>query len=72
MPASKGVTGTQSPPLEATGENKPMGVSSVEQSSGEGVNAVSDSEQRGTYFKDASTDQQQKEGHGVQSKEKSS
>lgn len=26
-----GISGTQSPPLEATGEHRPMGVSSVEQ-----------------------------------------
>lgn len=42
-----GVSGTQSPPLEATGEDKPMGASSVESAQkGEKVEAVSDSEQR--------------------------
>lgn len=40
---SSGVSGTQSPPLEATGEDKPMGASSVQ---GEAVKAVPDSEQR--------------------------
>lgn len=42
-----GVSGTQSPPLEATGEDKPMGASSVESAQkGDKVEAVSDSEQR--------------------------
>ncbi|KAI8972906.1 hypothetical protein BD414DRAFT_499813 [Trametes punicea] len=41
--------GTQSPPLEATGEGQPMGVSSV---SGGKPQAVSDSQQRQEYFKD--------------------
>ncbi|KAI0355980.1 hypothetical protein OH77DRAFT_1453660 [Trametes cingulata] len=41
--------GTQSPPLEATGEEQPMGVSSVD---GGKPQAVSDSKQRQEYFKD--------------------
>ncbi|KZT23721.1 hypothetical protein NEOLEDRAFT_1243086 [Neolentinus lepideus HHB14362 ss-1] len=68
---SKRITGTQSPPLEATGEDKPMGASSVKQASlGEGVDAVPDSEQRGSYFKDSNKEQTQKQAHGVQPKEK--
>lgn len=39
-------SGTQSPPLEATGEDKPMGVSSVNASGGNTVDAVKDKEQR--------------------------
>ncbi|KAE9400520.1 hypothetical protein BT96DRAFT_919373 [Gymnopus androsaceus JB14] len=46
-----GVSGTQSPPLEATGEDKPMGASSVESAQkGEKVEAVPDGEQRKQYF----------------------
>ncbi|KAI0631227.1 hypothetical protein C8Q77DRAFT_1159912 [Trametes polyzona] len=41
--------GTQSPPLEATGEQQPMGVSSVD---GGKPQAVPDSQQRQGYFKD--------------------
>ncbi|PSR81169.1 hypothetical protein PHLCEN_2v6504 [Hermanssonia centrifuga] len=41
--------GTQSPPLEATGEDKPMGISSID---GDTPDAVPDSEQREEYFKD--------------------
>ncbi|KAF9458238.1 hypothetical protein BDZ94DRAFT_1313478 [Collybia nuda] len=41
-------SGTQSPPLEATGEDKPMGASSVN-STGP-VEAVKDGEQRKQYF----------------------
>ncbi|KAF8903294.1 hypothetical protein CPB84DRAFT_1774445 [Gymnopilus junonius] len=43
------VSGTNSPPLEATGEDKPMGLASVTNPS---INAghVSDSEQRKGYF----------------------
>ncbi|TFK38123.1 hypothetical protein BDQ12DRAFT_735721 [Crucibulum laeve] len=41
--------GTQSPPLEATGEEKPMGASSVD--SGKHHGHVSDTEQRAEYFK---------------------
>ncbi|KAI0325167.1 hypothetical protein GY45DRAFT_1374951 [Cubamyces sp. BRFM 1775] len=41
--------GTQSPPLEATGEEQPMGVSSVD---GGKPKAVPDSQQRQGYFKD--------------------
>ncbi|KAI0370537.1 hypothetical protein BV20DRAFT_966437 [Pilatotrama ljubarskyi] len=41
--------GTQSPPLEATGEQQPMGVSSV---GGGKPQAVSDADQRQGYFKD--------------------
>ncbi|KAJ3716818.1 hypothetical protein DFJ43DRAFT_1100536 [Lentinula guzmanii] len=46
-----GVSGTQSPPLEATGEHKPMGASSVESAQkGAQVEAVPDYEQRKQYF----------------------
>ncbi|KAF8911244.1 hypothetical protein CPB85DRAFT_1304383 [Mucidula mucida] len=41
-------SGTESPPLEATGEHVPMGVSAV---GGGPVEAVSDAEQRKDYFK---------------------
>ncbi|CDO70565.1 hypothetical protein BN946_scf184579.g21 [Trametes cinnabarina] len=41
--------GTQSPPLEASGQEQPMGVSSVD---GGKPQAVSDSSQRQGYFKD--------------------
>ncbi|KAI0676369.1 hypothetical protein C8Q78DRAFT_996991 [Trametes maxima] len=40
--------GTQSPPLEATGQEQPMGVSSVD---GGKPKAVPDSQQRQGYFK---------------------
>jgi hypothetical protein len=45
-------SGTQSPPLEATGEHKPMGAGSVNAvSEGKGkVEAVPDSEQRKSEF----------------------
>ncbi|OBZ67465.1 hypothetical protein A0H81_12644 [Grifola frondosa] len=39
--------GTQSPPLEATGEEQPMGVSSID---GGQPEAVPDSQQRKEYF----------------------
>jgi hypothetical protein len=48
MSGSGAGSGTQSPPLEATGEHKPMGATSVNAVS-EGtskIEAVSDSEQR--------------------------
>ncbi|KAF9027955.1 hypothetical protein BDZ89DRAFT_1066504 [Hymenopellis radicata] len=41
-------SGTQSPPLEATGEHKPMGVSAV---GGGPVEGVLDAEQRKEYFR---------------------
>ncbi|CCL99567.1 uncharacterized protein FIBRA_01585 [Fibroporia radiculosa] len=44
--------GTQSPPLEATGEDKPMGVSSVD---GHKPDAVSDMQQREQYFQNTQT-----------------
>ncbi|KAF9061547.1 hypothetical protein BDP27DRAFT_1337944 [Rhodocollybia butyracea] len=48
---SSTVSGTNSPPLEATGEDKPMGASSIESAQkGEQVKAVPDSEQRKQYF----------------------
>ncbi|KAF8068758.1 hypothetical protein FPV67DRAFT_1088611 [Lyophyllum atratum] len=43
------VAGTQSPPLEATGEDRPMGASSVHRV-GEKVEWVKDSDQRKQYF----------------------
>ncbi|KAK7463128.1 hypothetical protein VKT23_007712 [Stygiomarasmius scandens] len=49
MPTS--VSGTQSPPLEATGEHKPMGASSVA-SVGTNIDVVPDTEQRKQYFDD--------------------
>ncbi|KIK56668.1 hypothetical protein GYMLUDRAFT_46979 [Collybiopsis luxurians FD-317 M1] len=50
-PTVTGVSGTQSPPLEATGEDKPMGASSVESAQrGDTVEAVPDKEQRKQYF----------------------
>ncbi|KAF7983218.1 hypothetical protein HWV62_23500 [Athelia sp. TMB] len=49
-------SGTQSPPLEATGEHKAMGAGSVD-AVAEGkqgqVQEVSDREQRGAYFDNA-------------------
>ncbi|RPD61407.1 hypothetical protein L227DRAFT_652670 [Lentinus tigrinus ALCF2SS1-6] len=39
--------GTQSPPLEATGDDQPMGVSSI---NGDKPQAVSDKQQRQGYF----------------------
>ncbi|KAF4618702.1 hypothetical protein D9613_010147 [Agrocybe pediades] len=60
---SKIGSGTNSPPLEATGADKPMGASSVDGS----VNAghKSDQEQRGEYFHDAKsqTSSGDKESH---------
>ncbi|KAF9495033.1 hypothetical protein BDN71DRAFT_1448168 [Pleurotus eryngii] len=44
-------SGTQSPPLEATGEEKPMGFSSVN-SHKEATKVVPDKEQRKAYFPD--------------------
>ncbi|KAJ3996426.1 hypothetical protein F5050DRAFT_1807742 [Lentinula boryana] len=53
-----GVSGTQSPPLEATGEHKPMGASSVESAQkGAQVEAVPDYEQRKQYFEPTEQDQ---------------
>ncbi|KAJ8693569.1 hypothetical protein PTI98_008552 [Pleurotus ostreatus] len=45
-------SGTQSPPLEATGEEKPMGFSSVN-SHKEPTKVVPDKEQRKAYLPDA-------------------
>ncbi|KAF9530312.1 hypothetical protein CPB83DRAFT_851370 [Crepidotus variabilis] len=42
------ISGTQSPPLEATGSDKPMGVSSID---GAKPEWVSDKDQRQEYFK---------------------
>jgi len=44
--------GTQSPPLEATGQQEPMGVSSI---SGDKPKAASDQHQREQYFQGAET-----------------
>ncbi|KAL4256427.1 hypothetical protein AB1N83_011100 [Pleurotus pulmonarius] len=52
-------SGTQSPPLEATGEEKPMGFSSVN-SNKEPVEVVSDKEQRKAYFPDTGADKEAK------------
>ncbi|KAF9010006.1 hypothetical protein BDQ17DRAFT_1538551 [Cyathus striatus] len=52
------ISGTQSPPLEATGEDKPMGASSVNTGQ-QDAGAVLDSEQRGQYFQSS-----EKEGTG--------
>jgi len=61
------ISGTQSPPLEATGEDRPMGASSVNRV-GEKVEAVKDIEQRKQYFQpDSEDDLQAREkqgGHG--------
>ncbi|KZP18140.1 hypothetical protein FIBSPDRAFT_956517 [Athelia psychrophila] len=51
-------SGTESPPLEATGEHKPMGAGSVNavaegKQSGGDVQAVPDRDQRGAYFDNA-------------------
>ncbi|KAJ3828977.1 hypothetical protein F5880DRAFT_1698212 [Lentinula raphanica] len=55
-PTVTGVSGTQSPPLEFTGEHKPMGASSVESAQkGEQVEAVPDYEQQ--YFEEIEQDQ---------------
>ncbi|KAF5345941.1 hypothetical protein D9758_011431 [Tetrapyrgos nigripes] len=51
MPST--ISGTQSPPLEATGEHKPMGQSSVS-SEGQKVDVVPDAEQRKQYFSEDS------------------
>ncbi|KZT03732.1 uncharacterized protein LAESUDRAFT_683256 [Laetiporus sulphureus 93-53] len=62
--------GTQSPPLEATGQEKPMGVSSV---SGEKPEAVPDAQQRQQYFpEDVETGKQSADqvGSGVPSEGK--
>ncbi|KAL1759573.1 hypothetical protein FB107DRAFT_204685 [Schizophyllum commune] len=53
--SSKGVTGTQSPSLEATGEQVPMGASSVN-SVGKDIPVVNDEkDQRGAYFEESKT-----------------
>ncbi|KAJ3889968.1 hypothetical protein GG344DRAFT_78277 [Lentinula edodes] len=63
------VSGTQSPPLEATGEDKPMGASSVESAQkGAEVEAVPDYEQRKQYFESTEQDQsssKSRRGEGV-------
>ncbi|KAH9833257.1 uncharacterized protein C8Q71DRAFT_860526 [Rhodofomes roseus] len=48
-------SGAQSPPLEATGQEKPMGVTGA---SGAKPDAVPDIEQRQQYFQGAETDKQ--------------
>jgi len=54
--SSKTTSGTNSPPLEATGEDsKPMGVTGA---SGAKPDAVSDAQQRQHYFKGAETSKQ--------------
>ncbi|EGO29709.1 hypothetical protein SERLADRAFT_379023 [Serpula lacrymans var. lacrymans S7.9] len=47
-------SGTQSPPLEATGEEVPMGVSSIDQE--EPVQHVKDADQRKDYFDNSVSD----------------
>ncbi|THU92834.1 hypothetical protein K435DRAFT_862090 [Dendrothele bispora CBS 962.96] len=47
--STSSTSGTQSPPLEATGEHKPMGASSVA-SAGANIDVVPDVEQRKQYF----------------------
>jgi len=47
-------SGTQSPPLEATGEHKPMGISSVNNPDAK-IEVVPDSEQRAQYFQEPTT-----------------
>ncbi|KAJ4470559.1 hypothetical protein C8J55DRAFT_563890 [Lentinula edodes] len=63
------VSGTQSPPLEATGEDKPMGASSVESAQkGAEVEVVPDKEQRKQYFDSTEHDQSNskpRKGEGV-------
>jgi len=49
-----GVPGTQSPPLEATGEHEPMGISSVNNPDTK-IEVVPDSEQRAEYFQEPTT-----------------
>ncbi|KIP08416.1 hypothetical protein PHLGIDRAFT_127034 [Phlebiopsis gigantea 11061_1 CR5-6] len=54
MPSEAGNTfGTNSPPLTASGQDKPMGVSGI---SGHKPDAVPDSEQRQAYFNGSSKD----------------
>ncbi|KAI0716738.1 hypothetical protein C8Q76DRAFT_794999 [Earliella scabrosa] len=48
MSSASNTFGTQSPPLEATGSEQPMGVSSIR---GDKPQAVPDSQQRKEYFK---------------------
>ncbi|KAI0732709.1 hypothetical protein C8Q72DRAFT_882065 [Fomitopsis betulina] len=52
MPSPKTAIGTESPPLEATGQEEPMGVTGA---SGTKAKAVPDSEQREQYFKGTET-----------------
>lgn len=47
-------SGTQSPPLEATGEDKLMGISSVDTPDAK-IEVVPDSEQRVQYFQEHKT-----------------
>jgi len=47
-------SGTQSPPLEATGEHEPMGISSVNDPDAK-VEVVPDSVQRAQYFQEPTT-----------------
>ncbi|EPS95125.1 hypothetical protein FOMPIDRAFT_1054446 [Fomitopsis schrenkii] len=55
MPSDKTASGTNSPPLEATGQEEPMGVTGA---SGAKPKAVPDSEQRQQYFEGAETGKQ--------------
>ncbi|KAF8843913.1 hypothetical protein BDN67DRAFT_963788 [Paxillus ammoniavirescens] len=48
------ISGTQSPPLEATGSHIPMGVSSID---GSCSKPMRDIEQRAAYFSDAVKEQ---------------
>jgi len=47
-------SGTQSPPLEATGEHRPMGISSVNNPDAK-IEVVPDCEQRAEYFQEPTT-----------------
>ncbi|KAG6826972.1 hypothetical protein H0H92_013710 [Tricholoma furcatifolium] len=53
------ISGTQSPPLEATGEEVPMGASSVDRV-GEKIPFVKDIDQRRQYFEPETEEDSQK------------
>ncbi|KAF9219503.1 hypothetical protein BS17DRAFT_789143 [Gyrodon lividus] len=69
MSTTSGCSGTQSPPLEATGSHIPMGVSSID---GSCSKPMKDIEQRAAYFSDAVKEQFAKAGEnqGPTEKEK--
>jgi len=52
-------SGTQSPPLESTGEHQPMGVSSVNNPDAK-IEVVTDSVQRAQYFQEPTTADQKR------------